>query len=89
METTDKRLSQYEMLKNLELSFDQFRQIQVKCKEVGLHFLSTPYNLSGVEVFGVTAYKIASAQLVEHPFLEYVAKKNKPVILSTGMATME
>jgi N,N'-diacetyllegionaminate synthase len=92
LEVTDKKESQYEMLKKLELSIDQFREIQAKCQEVGLLFLSTPYNFSDVEdleALGVSAYKIASAQLVEHPFLEYVAKKGKPVILSTGMATME
>jgi N,N'-diacetyllegionaminate synthase len=92
LEVTDNKESQYEMLKKLELSFDQFRQIQARCKESGLLFLSTPYNFSDVEdldALGVEAYKIASAQLVEHPFLEYVAKKNKPVILSTGMGTME
>lgn len=92
LEVTDKRESQYEMLKKLELSVDQFRQIQAKCQEMGLLFLSTPYNFNDVdnlEALGVEAYKIASAQLVEHPFLEYVAKKNKPVILSTGMGTME
>jgi N,N'-diacetyllegionaminate synthase len=92
LEVTDKRESQYEMLKKLELSVDQFRQIQAKCREVGLLFLSTPYNFSDVEDLedlGVDAYKIASAQLVEHPFLEYLAKKNKPIILSTGMSTMK
>jgi N,N'-diacetyllegionaminate synthase len=91
LEVTDKKESQYEMLKKLELSFDQFRQIQAKCQDVGLLFLSTPYNFNDVddlETLGVEAYKIASAQLVEHPFLEYVAKKGKPVILSTGMATV-
>jgi N,N'-diacetyllegionaminate synthase len=92
LETTDKKESQYEMLKNLEFSFDQFQQIQAKCKEIDIIFLSTPYSFNGadeLEALGVGAYKIASGQLVEHPFLEYVAKKNMPVILSTGMSTME
>jgi N,N'-diacetyllegionaminate synthase len=92
LETTDKHESQYEMLKKLELSFVQFQQIQAKCKEINLTFLSTPYSFTDadeLEALGVEAYKIASGQLVEHPFLEYVAKKGAPIILSTGMATMK
>ena len=68
LKVTDEKESQYEMLKKLELSFDQFREIQAKCQEVGLLFLSTPYNFSDVEdleALGVNAYKIASAQWVE------------------------
>jgi N,N'-diacetyllegionaminate synthase len=92
LEVTDKKESQYEMLKKLELSVDQFREIKAKCQKVGILFLSTPYNFNDVDVLEalqVEAYKIASAQLTEHAFLEYVAKKHKPVILSTGMGTMK
>jgi len=61
------------------------------CKELGIEFLSTPYSFEDVDLLdglGINAFKVASGQLVELPFLEYLANKNKPLILSTGMATL-
>lgn len=91
LKVTDAKESQYDMLKKLELDFDKYQTIVKYCDDVGIDFLSTPYNPSDVdflETFEVSAYKIASGQLTEIPFLEYVAKKNKPIILSTGMGSL-
>jgi N-acetylneuraminate synthase/N,N'-diacetyllegionaminate synthase len=79
------------MLKKLELGFDDYSSILERCKAKGIDFLSTPYNIEDVdflEGLKVTAYKIASGQLTELPFLKYVASKKKTMIVSTGMATM-
>ncbi|MEQ8426946.1 MAG: N-acetylneuraminate synthase [Gammaproteobacteria bacterium] len=82
--------TQYEMLKQLELSIEEFATLKRECQSVGIDFLSTPYNTTDVdalEKLDVNIYKIASAMAVEPAFLEYVAKTNKPIILSTGMCT--
>lgn len=84
--------SQYKMLKKLELSDEDFEQLAKHAKSVGIIFLSTPEGekcTDFVERLGVPAFKIGSADLTNHPHLVYVAKKEKPIILSTGMATLE
>ncbi|MFX1537421.1 MAG: N-acetylneuraminate synthase [Promethearchaeota archaeon] len=82
----------YKLFKKLELSFSDFQELSDLSKDVGIMFLSTPLDFKTVnflEKLDVPAFKIASGDLTNHPFLEYIAKKNKPVILSTGMATLE
>ncbi len=91
MEVTDKTESQFDMLKKLELQKEDFRKLKDYCQKVGIQFLSTPYNPEDADLLndlGVEAFKIASGQLVEIPFLQYVAKFKKQMIISTGMATM-
>lgn len=91
LKVTDKNESQYEMLKSLELDYDDYIKIISCCNDFKIDFLSTPYNFSDVdflESLNVKGYKIASGQLTELPFLKYVASKKKKIILSTGMGTM-
>jgi N,N'-diacetyllegionaminate synthase len=91
LEVTEKSESQFDMLKKLELTLDDYHLLIKKCKELAIDFLSTPYNINDVdflESLNVEGYKIASGQLVELPFLRYVAQKQKQMIISTGMATM-
>lgn len=88
---TDKSESQYEMLKKLELDFQVYQELIRYCEEVDIDFLSTPYNIEDLdflEKLDVGAYKIASGQLTELPFLRAVAKKQKTMLVSTGMATL-
>ena len=88
---TNKMENQYEMLKKLELDFDAYHVIIKKCKDIGIDFLSTPYNKEDVDFLlklGVDGFKIASGQLTELPFLRYCASKEKKMIISTGMANM-
>jgi N,N'-diacetyllegionaminate synthase len=91
LNVTDRKESQFEMLKKLELEFADYKKIIEKCNELQIDFMSTPYNFSDVDFLtslGVNAFKIASGQLTELPFLEYVSSKMKKMILSTGMATI-
>lgn len=91
LEVTDRGESQFEMLKKLELDLEDYHQIIALCKELDIQFLSTPYNFDDADFLndlGVDAFKIASGQLVELAFLEYVAKFGKPMIISSGMATL-
>jgi N-acetylneuraminate synthase len=83
---------QLEMLKAVELSHRDFAALSERARKRGILFLSTPFDEESVdflETLNLPAYKIASGDLTNHPFLEYVAKRNRPVILSTGMSTLE
>ncbi len=67
-------------------------QLRDEAARVGIDFLSTAFDRTSVdflEELGVRFYKIASFELVDIPLLEYIASRNKPVILSTGMGTIE
>lgn len=91
LKVTDKEESQFDMLKKLELQKDDFKKIMLHCREKNIKFLSTPYNKEDallLNELGVDAFKIASGQLVETPFLRYVASFGKQMIISTGMANL-
>ena len=92
LKTTSKFESQKDMLRKLEMDMDSYREIVDCCNDNDVLFISTPYNVEDVdflESLGVAAYKLASIHAVEPWFASYVAKTGKPVILSTGMATLE
>lgn len=62
------------------------------CKNVGIEFISTPFDFESVDILdqlGVKRFKIASGDITHYPLLEYIAKKEKPIILSTGASTVE
>jgi len=67
-------------------------QLRDEAAKVGIDFLSTPFDNTSVdflEKLGVHFYKVASFELVDIPLLEYIASKNKPIIMSTAMGTLE
>lgn len=83
--------SQFEMLKRLELVEDDFRLLLHHCTQVGIEFLSSPFDEESADMLdslGMATFKIPSGEITNHPFLEHVARKGKPVILSTGMSTL-
>lgn len=91
LNSTDKNESQFEMLKKLELSYNDFEYLYEFSKKVGIDFISTPYNFEDIDFLdslGIELFKVASGQLTELPFLAYLAKKNKKIILSTGMSDL-
>ncbi len=91
-ETTCSDESQYEMIKRLELQEEEFRELARYAKEKDIIFLSTPFSARSVDVLeeiGVPAYKIASGEITNFPLLEHIARKGRPIILSTGMSTIE
>lgn len=84
--------TQYEMLKKLELSKNDFRTLKRHAEKLGLIFFVSPFDEEAADFLdelNVPAFKIASGELTNLPFLEYVARKNKPIILSTGMSTLQ
>ncbi len=83
--------SQYEMIKKLELTDDEFREIAVYAESKGIIFLSSPFDAESVDLLDeidIPAFKIASGEITNFPLLKHIAKKQKPVILSTGMSTL-
>lgn len=90
-ETTGERDSHCEMLKRLELSPDQHHELIAHCRKRDIEFISTPYSLDAVEflkTLEVARYKVASADIVDLPMIRMIGETGKPVILSTGMATL-
>ncbi|MGS2777506.1 N-acetylneuraminate synthase [Robertmurraya sp. GLU-23] len=84
--------SQLEMLKKLELSFDEFIELNNYCKSKEIEFLSTGFDFDSIDFLnslGMNTWKIPSGDITNLPYLMKIAKLNKPVILSTGMSTME
>jgi N,N'-diacetyllegionaminate synthase len=87
-QTTCFNESQLEMVKKLQLSFDDFLEIRDYCDRKGIIFLSTPFDEESADFLdklGVPAFKIPSGEVTNHPFLENIARKSKPIIMSTGM----
>lgn len=89
--TTGTSESQYEMIKKLELSDADFWDLSEYAKNTGILFLSTPFDEESVDLLdeiGVPAFKIPSGEITNFPLLKKIAHKSKPIILSTGMATL-
>lgn len=88
-ETTDATESQFDLLKNLEITKAQTKKLGKYCQAKGIVFLTTPfdeYSLQELDEIDLPAYKIASTDITNLLFLKRVAEKQKPIILSTGMA---
>ncbi|MGX8236982.1 N-acetylneuraminate synthase [Exiguobacterium undae] len=88
-----KETTQFEMLKKLELSHEEFVDIKAYCDKKEIEFLSTPFDYESVDFLidqiGMTKIKISSGDLTDTPLIHYIATKRVPIILSTGMAKME
>lgn len=89
---TGKEESQLDMVKKLMLKFEDFVMLKKYCDECGIQFLSTPFDLESIEFLeklGCTLWKIPSGEITNLPYLLKIAGTKKPVIMSTGMSTLE
>jgi N,N'-diacetyllegionaminate synthase len=89
---TGNKESQADMLRKLELRKEAYVELLNYCSEKKILFLITPFDevsLQELEEIGVKAYKIASTDTTNLPFLKKIAKTGKPIILSTGMCYLE
>lgn len=84
--------SQFELFKKFDkFGADEYRQLADYCREVGIMFLSTPFDFASVDYLDefMDVYKISSSDLTNIPFIKYIAGKNKPILLSTGASTLK
>jgi len=84
--------SQYSMLKKLELSYRDFMVLNDYCRMKGISFLSTPFDNESIEFLdklGMDVWKIPSGEVTNYPYLVKIAETHKPIIMSTGMCTMD
>ena len=83
--------SVFEVYEDASLSYDWTKKLKEKCDEVGIEYFTSPYDFKSVDNVDpyINVYKIGSGDITWLRILEYIAKKKKPVILSTGASTME
>lgn len=85
-------VSQYQMLKKLELSPEDHEVLIAYCKEKGIKFFSTAFDFDSIDYLhslNLGLWKIPSGEVTNYPFLKRIAAYNEPTILSTGMCDME
>ena len=90
-ETVSADESHYEMLKRLELSYDNHRLLLQYCSEVNIEFMSTPYDIDSakfLQSLGVRYFKTASADIVDLPLHHFIASTGKLTFIAVGMATL-
>jgi N,N'-diacetyllegionaminate synthase len=82
--------SQKDMLKKLLLDFDEFVELADYCKQIGIMFLSTPFDIESIHfLVGMQdIWKVPSGEITNYPYLVEIGKTRKRVLLSTGMAEM-
>ena len=84
--------SQYNMLKNLELSFKEFKFLSSICSKKKIEFLSTGFDIKSIKFLNSInqkRFKIPSGEITNYPLLRFIAKQKKEIILSTGMSNLK
>ena len=84
-------ISQYELFQKFD-SFgkEEYQELSDFCNKIEIEFLSTPFDFTSADYLNdmMNVYKISSSDLNNTPFIEYMAKKNKPILLSVGAANL-
>jgi N,N'-diacetyllegionaminate synthase len=89
---TDKEESQLEMCRAIHLPLSDYKPLSQFCNQIGIKFLSTPFDLISIdtlEELNMDFYKIPSGEITNLPYLRKIAHLRKPVILSTGMSSLQ
>jgi N,N'-diacetyllegionaminate synthase len=89
---TDANESQFEMIKKLELNRTAHEELIQYCKQKRICFLSTAFDHDSIDLLAglnIPFYKIPSGEITNLPYIRHVGKMGKPVVMSTGMATLE
>ena len=84
--------SQFEMIKKLELDITAHKQLIDYCKTKDVQFLSTAFDHDSIELLAelnIPLFKIPSGEITNLPYLRHIGKMGKPIIISTGMSTMD
>ncbi len=91
-ETTDAGESQYEMIRKLELDKEAHIELIAYCEQKGIEFLSSPFDHKSIDLLDdieLKRFKIPSGEITNLPYLRHIGSLGKPIILSTGMATLK
>lgn len=89
--TTDSGESQYAMIRKLELTCDMHEELIAHCELRGIRFFSTGFDIESIDLLhelGMESFKIPSGEITNLPYLRHVGRYGKPIMLSTGMATL-
>jgi N,N'-diacetyllegionaminate synthase len=89
--TTGQNESQLEMVKKLQLSFDQFDELKLYCEEKDIMFLSTPFDMQSIDflkTMQMGLWKVPSGEITNVPYLQKIGSFNEEIIFSTGMSTL-
>lgn len=84
--------TQEDMLRKLELPYEEFIKLKDYCDKVGICFLSTPFDFDSIDFLDsidMPFWKIPSGEVTNYPYLVALAKTGKPVVMSTGMCDMD
>ena len=90
--TTDKKESQFDMIKKLELDIETHKNLISYCQSKNIIFLSSPFDIESIYTLndlGLEIFKIPSGEITNLPYLRQIGKLNKKVILSTGMSDIK
>ena len=83
----------WDTLERTNLSITEHRELKSLCQTVGIDYLCTPFSRDGADILekeiGVDFYKLGSGEMTNHPLVEHVARKGKPIIISSGMCEVE
>ena len=89
---TGKIESHRDMLQKILLSYNDFIELADFCEKTGIQFLSTPFDIESIGFLsglGVNIWKIPSGEITNYPYLVEIARTGQPIILSTGMSTLD
>lgn len=89
--TTSTAESQLDMLRRLELTVEAHRTLQAHCRKKNIVFMSTPFDETSVKLLdslNVPVFKVPSGEITNLPFLSYLARRGRPMIISTGMSSL-
>ena len=89
---TGKVESQLDMCKKIHLKLTDYAPLKAYCEEVGIKFISTPFDLVSIDVLeslDMDFWKIPSGEITDYPYLVKIAKTQRPVVMSTGMCEVE
>ena len=90
--TLKKKVSQFQMLKNCELSLKSHKELIKECKKNSIKFISSPFDIESINLLiglKLELIKVPSGEINNIPYLKHLGKFNKKIILSTGMSTLD
>lgn len=89
---TNNNESQFEMLKKIVLTYDDFVELKKHCDSLGIEFLSTPFDLDSIDFlnsFNMPFWKIPSGEITNYPYLVKIANTHSDIVMSTGMSELQ